>query len=104
MSIAPTTPTTTFDVRLPAGAVCAGDWEDGRRVIFGAERRGVTGHSVFVEASAVQLADGGIEQATTTITGATDNDWGLTSAQLRQLVAVQLEVADLMDSWTRQVT
>jgi hypothetical protein len=56
------------DVALPDGAVRAvsGDaWEDVEpqpyRVIFGADRAGVTGHDVQVSTAAIQLADGSID-------------------------------------------
>jgi hypothetical protein len=66
--------------------------------------RGVTDHNVVVQTSAIQFADGriddgGIVAPSVTISHACYNGRGLSSTQARELAARLLEAADELDGW-----
>lgn len=95
------------DVPLPAGA----DWPDegigwepddpqAYRVIYGVTR-GVAGHDLLVQTSALQYADGSINTTDDPPRVSLDihDDDGLTSAQARELAAALVEAADELDGW-----
>jgi hypothetical protein len=107
----PPMPTTTThcypNVALPTGVAAVDDWRPNDplsyRVVLGAGR-GVTGHNVVVQTSAIQFADGriddgGIVAPSVTISHACDNGRGLSTTQARELAAVLLEAADELDRW-----
>ena len=104
-------PTTTahcyLNVPLPTGVAAVDDWQPNDplpyRVVLGAGR-GVTDHTVRVQTSAIQFADGRIDDGrikapTLTISHAGYNGRGLSSTQARELAAVLLEAADELDGW-----
>ncbi len=91
------------DVPLPAGAEHGDTWEGPgpRRVIMGPDRR-ITDSDVYIWTSAIQQADGQIApenpeppQVHIEETG----DVGLNSDQARELAAVLLEAAAVLDGW-----
>jgi hypothetical protein len=96
-----------LSVALPAGVSAVFDWRPNDplpyRVVLGA-RRGVTDHNVVVHTSAIQFADGqidngGIVAPSITISHACYNGWGLSSTQARELAARLIEAADEVDGW-----
>jgi hypothetical protein len=104
-------PTTTahsyLDVPLPAGVAAVFDWRPNDplsyRVVLGAVR-GVTDHNVVVHTSAIQFADGriddgGIVAPSVTISHACFDGRGLSSTQARELAARLLEAAAELDGW-----
>jgi hypothetical protein len=92
-------------VPLPAGAECTEGWQHDEpqafRVIHGATR-GVGGHKLVVWSSAIQFADGTLDEGRI---GApyvwVDIHWedGLTSRQARDLAAELVAAAAQMDLW-----
>jgi hypothetical protein len=104
----PTTKTHCYpNVRLPAGVAAVFDWRPNDplpyRVVLGAGR-GVTDHNVAVHTSAIQFADGRIDDGaivapSVTISHACYNGRGLSSTQARELAARLLEAADELDRW-----
>jgi hypothetical protein len=104
-------PTTTahcyLNVPLPTGVAAVDDWHPHDplpcRVVLGAGR-GITDHKVRVQTSAIQFADGRIDDGrikapTLTISHAGYNGRGLSSTQARELAARLLEAADELDGW-----
>ena len=94
-------------VPLPAGIVAAKGWQDSGlrelpyRVIFGAHRD-VTDHKARVYTSAIQFADGRIDDGLIEAPSLAVSDAdSLTSDQARELAALLLEAADELDGWTR---
>jgi hypothetical protein len=95
-------------VALPTGAATFFDWQPKNplpyRVVLGANR-GITDHKVAVQTSAIQFADGQIDDggivapSKITISHASYNGRGLSSAQARELAARLLEAADELDGW-----
>jgi hypothetical protein len=95
------------DVALPAGARTLDTWQaddpQPYRVILGADRK-VTDHRLTVSPSAVQWADGtidngAIEPPQIFVFNLGESD-PLNSDQARELAAVLLEVAAQLDLWT----
>jgi hypothetical protein len=104
-------PTTTahcyLNVPLPTGVAAVDDWRPNDplpcRDVLGAGR-GITDHKVRVQTSAIQFADGRIDDGrikapTLTISHAGYNGRGLSSTQARELAARLLEAADELDGW-----
>ena len=100
-----TTTTTTSPVPLPAGVATTDEWQDYApmpyRILFGVLRN--TGGVKFttVQATAVQFADGRIDdgsvhEAPHVYLG----DDALTSVQARELDAALIETADEVDRWS----
>ena len=96
-----------LDVPLPAGVAAVFDWRPNDplsyRVVLGAGR-GVTDHNVVVHTSAIQFADGriddgGILEPNVTIAHACFNGRGLSRSQARELAARLLEAAAELDGW-----
>jgi hypothetical protein len=91
-------------VPVPAGAEDDGTWEDDEpqpyRVIYGVPR-GVVGHELTLQTSALQYADGSINTTDDPPRVSLDihEDDGLTSAQARDLAASLIEAADEVDGW-----
>jgi hypothetical protein len=91
-------------VPLPAGTEDDGIWTDDDpqpyRVIHGVPR-GVTGHELALQTSALQWADGSINTTDDPPRVSIDiyYDDGLTSAQARDLAASLIEAADEIDRW-----
>jgi hypothetical protein len=104
----PTTTTHRYpNVPLPTGVAAVFDWRPNDplpyRVVLGAGR-GVSDHNVVVHTSAIQFADGriddgGIVAPSVTISHACYNGRGLSSTQARELAARLLEAADELDGW-----
>jgi hypothetical protein len=104
----PTTAAHSYlDVPLPACVTAVFDWRPNDplpyRVVLGASR-GVTDHNVVVHTSAIQFADGriddgGIVAPSVRISHACFNGRGLSSTQARELAARLLEAADQIDGW-----
>jgi hypothetical protein len=102
-------PTTTTapvpDIPLPAGAEFGDEWDpdDLHRVIMGAERH-VTDSDVVVWTSAIQFADGSIDDAAcggeSPQVNLGGNHGELNSDQARELAAAILEAANEIDGWT----
>jgi hypothetical protein len=94
-------------VALPTGVAAFFDWRPHEplpyRVVLGANR-GVADHNVVVHTSAIQFADGriddgGIVAPSVTISHACYTGRGLSSTQARELAARLLEAADELDGW-----
>ena len=103
----PRQPHCYLNVPLPTRVAAVDDWRPNDplpyRVVLGA-RRGVTDHKVRVQTSAIQFADGriddgGIVAPSVTISHACYNGRGLSSTQARELAARLLEAADELDGW-----
>jgi hypothetical protein len=104
----PTTTTHYYPkVPLTAGVAAVFDWRPNDplpyRVVLGAGR-GVTEHNVVVHTSAIQCADGRIDDGrivapSVTIYYASYNGRGLSRTQARELAARLLEAADELDGW-----
>ncbi len=102
---APTVP----NVAPPTGAVIVDDWQQDDphpyRVVIGAERT-VTDHKVRVSSSAVQWADGRVDdgriEAPQIYVFELDESNPLHSDQTRELAAVLLEAADEIDGWAKR--
>jgi hypothetical protein len=104
----PTTTTHRYpNVPLPAGVAAVFDWRPNDplpyRVVLGASR-GVSDHNVVVHTSAIQFADGriddgGIVAPSVTISHACYNGRGLSTTQARELAARLLEAAEELDGW-----
>jgi hypothetical protein len=99
------TPTTTPNPQVPLPPGAQGDiWADddpqAYRVIYGVPR-GVTGHELALQTSALQYADGSINTTDDPPRVSLDihYDAGLTSAQARELAASLIEAADEVDGW-----
>jgi hypothetical protein len=93
------------NVPLPPGAALVDDWQDDTpqpyRIIH-APNRGVGGHDVIVWATAVQWADGSIDDGRIEapwIGVDIHGDHGLSSTQARELAAVLIYAADEVDGW-----
>ena len=96
-----------LSVALPTGAAAFFEWRPHEplpyRVVLGANR-GVADHNVVVHTSAIQFADGriddgGVVAPRVTISHACYNGRGLSSTQARKLAARLLEAADELDGW-----
>lgn len=91
-------------VPLPLGAEADTIWEDDEphpyRVIYGIPR-GVAGHQLNLQTSAVQYADGSINKSDDPPRVSLDIhcDEGLSSDQARNLAASLLEAANEIDGW-----
>ena len=107
----PTTTTNPYpDVPLPNGAMPgSGDWwyfNNEFRAVHGQERK-ISGTDVWVQASAIQLPDGSLDDADgpsgSTPGISVQSHWedNLSSSQARQLAAAILASADELDGWTR---
>jgi hypothetical protein len=95
------------DIAPPAGARPIEDWQaiepQPYRVVIGDDRT-VTDHKLRVSPTAIQLADGSIDDGTTIEAPSVyvvDLDEGnlLNSDQARELASVLLEAADEIDGW-----
>jgi hypothetical protein len=93
-------------IPLPAGVVLVDDWQaddpQPYRVVMGADR-GIDGHDLRVRPSAIQFADGRIDDGhiERLAIHVDDCDRTLTAAQARELAAVLLAAADEVDGWAR---
>ena len=104
----PTTTTHRYpNVPLPTGVAAVFDWRPNDplpyRVVLGAGR-GVSDHNVVVHTSAIQFADGriddsGIAAPSVTVSHACYNGRGLSRTQARELAARLLEAAEELDGW-----
>jgi hypothetical protein len=102
----PTTTTHRYpNVPLPTGVAAVFDWRPNDplpyRVVLGAGR-GVTDHNVVVHTSAIQFADGRIDDGAIvapSVTISHANGRGLSRTQARELAARLLEAADELDGW-----
>jgi hypothetical protein len=102
-----TATTITEPVPLPIGARTFDTWQDDDpqpyRVILGAYRR-VTDHKVLVSPSAVQWADGSVDDGRIEAPQVYIFELGesapLNSDQARELAAALLEAADEIDGWS----
>ena len=92
------------DVPTPAGAEHDGTWAEDDlqpyRVIYGVSR-GVVGHQLALQTSALQYADGNINTTDDPPRVSLDihYDSGLTSDQARDLAASLIEAATEVDGW-----
>ncbi|GAS87546.1 hypothetical protein [Mycolicibacterium brisbanense] len=93
---------------LPVGAESADSWEPGDsefppyRIVSGSERR-VTDSDIEVKATAIQWANGSIEDGTVDeCPKIWINRTDLNSDQSRELAAHLLELAALVDGWVRR--
>lgn len=99
---------TTPTIDPPVGATACDIWQEHDplpyRVVFGAFRM-VTDHAAVVSSSAVQWADGSIDDggieapAIALLNDGTEAILGLDSDQARELAAALLEAADELDRW-----
>jgi hypothetical protein len=104
-----TAPTSPYpDVAPPLGATTLDDWQDIEpqpyRVIIGADRT-VTDHPLKVSPSAVQWADGSIDdgqiEAPLVYVFELGESTPLNSDQCRELASVLLAAADEVEGWAR---
>ena len=95
------------DVPIPAGAECVDDWQDDAplpyRIVFGELRNTDGVKFTTVQATAVQYADGRIDDGLVhepphVYLG----DDALTSTQARELAAALIETANEVDRWAEQ--
>jgi hypothetical protein len=91
------------DVPLPAGAEFGDEWDpdDLHRVVVGAERH-VTDTDVVAWTSAIQFADGSIDDGSRSQSPQVNlggNDDELNSDQARELATALLEAASEIDGW-----
>ena len=99
-----TTTTPYPDVPVPAGAE-ADIWAGDYRILYGVSR-GVIGHTLIVQTTAVQLLDGTVDdgqgpaEEPPAISVEVHPDRHLTSEQARDLAAVLIESADEVDRWS----
>jgi hypothetical protein len=90
---------------LPAGAVCNDDWQPMTRHAYRwihSPNRGITGHPAIVWSSAIQWADGSIDDGRIEAPCiSVDITWeeGLSTEQARELAAALVESADEIDGW-----
>lgn len=97
------------DVAPPPGADWVDDWEPdpAHRVVFGVDRT-VTDHTARVYASAIQLADGSVDQgliegpSVYVAFGKSTGLGPLNSDQTRELAAVLLETVAEIDRWAQR--
>jgi hypothetical protein len=95
-----TTTNPSPDVPLPVGAVAADIWEgaDPERVVMG-PNRGITDTDVLIWTTAIQRADGRIDDRPEPPLLRISGHVELNSDQARELAAVLLEDAAEMDAW-----
>jgi hypothetical protein len=100
-----TTTTPHAHVALPAGAAAVDDWTPDHpqpyRIIFGVNRR-ITGHAAKGGTSAVQWADGSVDDGRVEAPSVYVHGLGettLNSDQARELASVLLEAAAEVDGW-----
>jgi hypothetical protein len=97
------------DVPLPAGATCADAWQSDEpqpsRIIEGTGRK-ITDHRLTVSSTAVQWADGSIDdgriECPHIYVSELHNDSPLNSDQARELAAALLEAAAEIDGWVNR--
>ena len=95
------------NVPLPARALDADTWQPGDsqpyRVVFGAYRDITDDHDAVVSTSAVQWADGSIDdgriEAPSLVILGTGAETTFSSDQARKLAAVLIEAAAELDGW-----
>jgi hypothetical protein len=104
----PVTERTIPDVPLPAGATCTDTWQSDDphpyRIIEGTGRK-ITDHRLTVSSTAVQWADGriddGLIECPHIYVADLHNDSPLNSDQARELGAALLEAAAEVDGWVQ---